>query len=1668
MLRQEIYGDDGSPRAALPYTVTEHSFAVRCLARRGEGVHAVFMTVPRESIVHHYEREPSDPRTEHELTLGVDDFGNVLAAASVAYGRRAPDPSLPVQADRDAQARTIATYSEQIVTAAIDADADFRAPLAADARSYELTGFTPSGPSGRLVAADLVRSAAVPGGVALVYDRELPYEAAPTSGRERRLVGHTRTLYRRDDLTALCPLGTVESRAHTGERYQLAFTAGLVAQVYGERIADPAAVLGDAGYRADADLVAAGLFPAAPAPCWWKPSGRVYLSPDPTHAPADELAHAQAHFFLPARTADPFDRPAVSTARIITYDAHDLLPVAARDALGNTVRAANDYRVLQPARVTDANGNVTALAFDRRGLVVGTAVMGRDGEPAVGDSLAGFTADLDEATVLAHLAEPLADPLAILGRASTRIVYDVMAYVRTARTAAPLPAVSYVIARETHASEPGGAASAVQHGLSYTDGLGRVLQHKALADAGRWVVSGWTIVNAKGQPVRRYEPFFSATPAFEPGVIAGVSSVLFYDPPGRVVATLHPEHTFDKLVITAWAQRGWDANDTVLLDPRTDADVAALVAPYFAAQDPAWTTWHAQRAAGDLGAAEQAAAQRTAPHAATPAATFTDARGRTILALAHAGFAADGTATWLPTRTELDVAGRTVAVHDAVPSADPRGRLVIQCAYAVTGEPICTRSMDAGPRWQLLDALGMPVRAWDARGHAQRTEYDALRRPLRVFAAGIAAPELLVERRVYGEQHPDPAANLRGALYLHLDQAGAVTDEAHDFQGRSLRGRRRIALAYDHAIDWSAVESATAAAPLDLAALDAALAPLVAPEVYASRTTYDALGRAIQLIPPHADTPGAARHVVQPGYTPANQLARVDVWLGVTADPGALLDPAAVAPAPVGVAAIEYDARGRRLRIGYKNGAETRYAYDPLSSRLAQLYTRRGAAFTEDCTNPQPPPDTVAAPAVPPPGAACGLQNLTYTHDPVGNVVRIADGAQQAVYFRNRRVDASNDYTHDPLYRLVEATGREHLGQIGGAPAAYSYDDAPRIGLAHPNDGNALGRYVERYAYDPAGNLSSMQHIGVAPASPGWTRGFRYAEPGALEPGVASNRLTSAQVGTAQETYSSGGDGYDAHGNMLRMPQLAALQWDFRDQLQMTSRQAVDGADADGAAHQGERTWYVYDAAGRRVRKATVSAAGQLRSERRYLGGLELYVDHTGAGVTRETLHVMDDQRRIASVEDGVLVRYHLANHLGSATLDLDAEAQIIAYEEYTPHGSTAYQAVRSRTEAPRRYRYTGRERDDESGLYYHEARYFAPWLGRWTSCDPAGLVDGPNLYRYARNSPVGRSDPGGMESKPVEDKLVLPHDFTGQESADTVHQVARSQGYDFTGTPRWIPETRSWDVGTLTPIGSHRGTESASADSPRESPAAPTSMEPRRTIDDEVASTASRAAAGGLSVVEQSHWAMSPTAGGKALHRMFENMPGNNPGFDRRVGSSAIEELKTIRGNVKLSSITSAVRKGATQLTRKAAAIYDGFAKTVIVHMPSGTSPQRLRHAEAALAGTEVAKKVAVTARTGLPLTRLASRTLAKGLPFVGALASAYELSRDLERNDWINAVGSGTGLVSGLFAISAILVPVIIGTGIPLALPAAALFGAISLGWTLGTLIGRYGIAPLMERGG
>ncbi|MCG8386032.1 MAG: hypothetical protein MJA30_10850, partial [Cytophagales bacterium] len=313
-----------------------------------------------------------------------------------------------------------------------------------------------------------------------------------------------------------------------------------------------------------------------------------------------------------------------------------------------------------------------------------------------------------------------------------------------------------------------------------------------------------------------------------------------------------------------------------------------------------------------------------------------------------------------------------------------------------------------------------------------------------------------------------------------------------------------------------------------------------------------------------------------------------------------------------------------------------------------------------------------------------------------------------------------------------------------------------------PGDTQSMRRYTQQYEYDELGNIMKMIHL----ASGGnWTRNYHYD--------FTQNNylLSNSQDGTVP---SSPQYQYDNHGNLTQMPHLDTMLWDFADRLQQV--------DLGG----GGKVYYTYDASGERVRKV-IERNGGLKEERLYLGGWEVYRKSQSGTLQleRETLHITDDKNRIALVEtltvdNGTalsspveLIRYQLDNHVGSAALELDNAAAVISYEEYHAFGTSSYRAGRTELEVSlKRYRYVGKERDEETGLFYYGARYYSAWLGRFLNVDPL-KDDYPQLtpFNYAGNKPITHIDIGGLQStgdkKRNEDSFVERKFSTGASLVD-------------------------------------------------------------------------------------------------------------------------------------------------------------------------------------------------------------------------------------------------------------------------------------------------------------
>jgi RHS repeat-associated protein len=717
----------------------------------------------------------------------------------------------------------------------------------------------------------------------------------------------------------------------------------------------------------------------------------------------------------------------------------------------------------------------------------------------------------------------------------------------------------------------------------------------------------------------------------------------------------------------------------------------------------------ASRWAADAALSADAELQRalalSLAHAGTPLLQHLDALGRVFRTDENNGTAA---APELHTTTvHLDIGGRTLQITDA------RGNIAGTVQHDLLGRVLRNTTADGGTRWLLPDVGDQPVRVWNQRQESFEHSYDALRRPLartELRAAGAFVRSFVV----YGEALGIAAAralNLLGRAHQIYDGAGAQTIMRADFDGRVVESRRRLRrppAANAPLVVWAEYAQGADWAPLlaapDLARLEAAADLLLDAEVFPQRATFDAVGRVET-----STTPDAS--VAHRSYGADGRIARIEV--GVRG----------AAPAPF-VGNISYDAEGRRVSIAYGQGVATRYDYDRTSRRLISLRTERAA------------PGTI-------------LQDLRYTHDAAGNIVAVLDGAQPATFFDNAVVSADRSFEYDARHRLVFAQGRCHPGQ---QPANLL---PPNRQIPHSNDATTLERYAETYVYDPVGNIMETTHrrgVNVA-----WRRRHQYA--------LASNRLISTSASMAEPQRAPYADpavdpGYldryaqDVHGNITAMPGLGANIWNADDQL------VEVGLGGGGDA------FYSYDSEGERVRKIIRRANGAELVERIYLDGWERYERRLNDAPEQviETLHVSDETRRIALVEtrtthDGAVVqnpaprpRYQLDDHLGTCTLELDgsAQANVLTYEEYYPYGATSYRATRAGIDlSPKRYRYTTKERDEETGLDYFGQRYYAPWLARWIAADP-DPDPGESLYAFGALSPQGFVDPDGGKEIPI------------------------------------------------------------------------------------------------------------------------------------------------------------------------------------------------------------------------------------------------------------------------------------------------------------------------------
>jgi RHS repeat-associated protein len=695
-------------------------------------------------------------------------------------------------------------------------------------------------------------------------------------------------------------------------------------------------------------------------------------------------------------------------------------------------------------------------------------------------------------------------------------------------------------------------------------------------------------------------------------------------------------------------------------------------------------------------------------HHFTPSSIVIDALGRTIEAIARNG---TNPSDWFRTRSTYDIRGNVLAVTDAL------NRVAFRYTYDLANRPWRIESIDAGLRRMVLNVLSSETERRDSKGGLTLQAYDLLQRPIRFWARDDAgSPISLRQRMAYGDAGnpaqaaPERAAlrtrNLLGQLHRHHDEAGLTTVTALDFKGNPLdTSRRVIADAPILAVFTQAAANGFQVVPFQVdwqprpqQTLAARESELLETTAYQTTASYDALNRVKRMQLPR-DVEGKRREL-RPIYNNAGGLeqVRLDDTLYVER--------------------IAYDAKGQRALIAYGNGVMTCYAYDEHTFRLKRL---RSEHYTK-------PNDLHYHPG----GAA--LQDYGYDYDLVGNILAIHDRAPGSGIRNNPEAlsagnpvlaqllvsgDALNRrFEYDPIYRLLSASGRE----CDRPPEGEPFDNQPRC-----TDLTRSRAYTERYAYDPMGNMLRLEHRN---GTGGFTRAFTVE--------TANNRLREMKIGDSPFAYT-----FDANGNRRSETTARHFEWNHADQLKAFRTQTA-GAEPSVYAH------YLYDATGQRVKKLVRKQGGQVEVTHYINGVFEHHRWGSGAQAGENNhVHVIDDTQRIALVrfgaahpdDRGPAMQFHLGDHLGSSNVVIDAAGALMNREEFTPYGETSFGSF-----VKKRYRFTGMERDEESGLSYHSARYYVPWVGRWISADPIGSKGGTNLFCYCNCNPIIHVDYHGED----------------------------------------------------------------------------------------------------------------------------------------------------------------------------------------------------------------------------------------------------------------------------------------------------------------------------------
>jgi len=170
---------------------------------------------------------------------------------------------------------------------------------------------------------------------------------------------------------------------------------------------------------------------------------------------------------------------------------------------------------------------------------------------------------------------------------------------------------------------------------------------------------------------------------------------------------------------------------------------------------------------------------------------------------------------------------------------------------------------------------------------------------------------------------------------------------------------------------------------------------------------------------------------------------------------------------------------------------------------------------------------------------------------------------------------------------------------------------------------------------------------------------------------------------------------------------------------------------------------YTYDVLDRRIAKSVNGSSTQFVYD-----GDNVILEFNGSAIPSVRYFQGPGVDQTLAQEGNGQTSWMLTDHLGTVRDLVNNSGTVVNHFTYDSLG----QVLNSTPEGvDTRYKYTGREFDAETGLYYYRARYFDASVGRFIGQDPIGFSAGDsNLYRYVFNSALDSTDPSGLEVRGI------------------------------------------------------------------------------------------------------------------------------------------------------------------------------------------------------------------------------------------------------------------------------------------------------------------------------